>query len=284
LIGWIIICIAIVLMYLSSIGTVEIYQSYPYIIEFALLCEALLFSIALSDRINNLQNERNNVCKELIFQKRTENKRLEIQVKNKTKDLNISLKEKTLLLQEINHRVKNNMQIIVSLIRLQSNDISDTKIKNVFLTTQNRLNAMSQLHELLYQTDDVSYINAYEYFNKLIEELEETYTNKIKITYSIDTNLQTEEAVSCGIILNELVTNSLKYAFLDDKGELNISLTKKNNMYSLIVKDNGVGYDDLKTKKSFGLILVNTLVSSKLKGEIIINTKNGVETQISWSE
>lgn len=283
--GWIIIFTAIVLMFLASKGIFNIYAHFPYFIELAFIAEAVIFSIALSDKINSLQKEKNNANDELIVQKKTENERLEIQVEEKTKDLNISLDEKTLLLQEVNHRVKNNMQMIVSLIRLQSNDIDDKKMKNIFLTTQNRLNAMSQLHELLYQKDDVSYINAYEYFSTLIEGLEETYTDEINIYYDIDSDLQTEQAISCGIILNELVTNSLKYAFNEyDDCFISISLFKSESTYTLVIKDNGQGYDKTKTSKSFGLILVETLVSSKLQGEMIINTQNGVETIIKWRE
>jgi two-component sensor histidine kinase len=282
--GWIIIFTSIFVMYLSSTGVINIYQSFPYIIEVSLLLEAILFSIALSDKINTLQKEKNNANQELIVQKKTENERLEIQVQEKTKDLNISLEEKTLLLQELNHRVKNNMQMIVSLIRLQTNDIDDKKIQNLFLTTQNRLNAMSQLHELLYQKENISYINAYEYFITLIDGLQETYTQNIKINYDVDTDLQTEQAISCGIILNELVTNSLKHAFSKDDGKIDIFLSKENSTYTLIVKDNGTGYNQEKTPNSFGLILVTTLTQSKLQGIINTNTKNGVETTIIWRE
>jgi len=278
--GWLVLAIGGLTMYLSSIGIINIYQSFPYIVEVSLLLEAILFSIALSDKINTLKTN-------LIVQKRTENERLELQVQEKTKDLELSLEEKTLLLQELNHRVKNNMQMIVSLIRLQTNDIDDKKIQSLFLTTQNRLNAMSELHELLYQKEDISYINAYEYFTTLIEGLQETYKQDVRINYTIDTDLQTEQAISCGIILNELVTNCLKYAFNDEQKEeryIDIFLSKFEDKYTLIVKDNGAGYDQQKVKKSFGLILVTTLTESKLQGSISIDTKNGVETIIIWRE
>jgi two-component sensor histidine kinase len=275
--GWIILAIGGFVMYLSSTGIINIYKSFPYIVETSLLCEAILFSIALSDKINKLQNK-------LITQKKTENERLEIQVVEKTKDLNISLGEKTLLLKELNHRVKNNMQMIVSLIRLQINDIEDKKIKNLFVATENRLNTMSQLHELLYQKDDGTSVNTYEYFSTLIEGLQETYTQDINVNYKININLQTDQAASCGIILNELVTNSFKYAFVDNTGDIDIYLSKENNKNILTIKDNGVGYDPNKMKKSFGLVLVTTLVESKLQGTLTTSTTNGVNIQIEWSE
>lgn len=280
LIGWVIFLTSGMLMYLSSLGSIQLLNKFPYYVEIMLLFEAILFSVALSDKINTLKTK-------LIIQKKTENERLELQVKEKTKDLKLSLEEKTLLLQELNHRVKNNMQMIVSLIRLQTDDIDDKKIQALFLTTQNRLNAMSELHELLYQKEDLSYINAYEYFTTLIEGLQETYTQNVLINYNIDTDLQTEQAISCGIILNELVTNCLKYAFYNEKGDdryIDVCLTKLQDKYTLIVKDNGVGYDQKKIKRSFGLILVHTLVESKLQGSISIDTKHGVETIMIWSE
>ena len=282
--GWISIFVAIILMYFSSIGLFNIYNKFPYFIEVSFLLEAVIFAIALSDKINILQKETIIVSQELIIQKETENLRLEIQIQNKTKDLNISLTEKTLLLQELNHRVKNNMQLIISLIRLQTNDIDDKKIQSLFITTQNRINAMSQLHELLYQKSDILYINAMEYFTSLIEGLQETYNQNIHINYEIDIDLETEKAFSCGIILNELVTNSLKYAYINNYGEINIHLSKELNICTLVVKDKGIGYDKDSIKKSFGLTLVKTLVESKLQGSIIIDTKEGVNTKITWSE
>jgi two-component sensor histidine kinase len=282
--GWIIIFAAIFFMFLSTKGIFDIYGDFPYFVEFAFIAEAVIFSIALSDKINSLQKEKHNANKELITLKKTENTRLEVQVEEKTKNLNIILEEKTLLLQELNHRVKNNMQMIISLIRLQSNDFKDTDMKSIFDTTVNRLNAMSQLHELLYQKENISHINTYEYFSNLIEGLEETYSDEIDINYIIDTDLQTEQAISVGIILNELVTNSLKHAFEKDKGEVGIFLSKDRDEYTLIVKDNGVGYDKNESEKSFGLILVETLVSSKLQGYITTKINNGVESKIIWRE
>jgi len=283
-IGWFILFLGILSMYLSSAGIINLDKLFPYIVEVALLSEIILFSIALADKINILHKEKNNANKELLYQKETENERLEQQVLKKTKDLNISLDEKTLLLKELNHRVKNNMQMIISLIRLQSNGIEDIEIRKLFLTMENRLSAMSQLQELLYQKDDISYINAYEYFTTLIEGLEETYTKNVHIQYRMDSNLLTEHAISCGIIVNELVTNSLKYAFTKDKGQIDIYFTKESGLYTLVIQDNGVGYDKERIQNSFGLVLVTLLVESKLGGTIVIDTKCGVKTKIIWRE
>lgn len=283
LFGWLIMFTAIILMFLSSLGIFNIYAHFPYLIEIALISEAVIFSIALADRINSLQKEKNEVNRKLIQREQTEKQRLTKQVEEKTKDLKEALGEKNVLLKELNHRVKNNMQTIVSLIRLQGDDIEDEKSKEVLETIQNRITAMSHLHELLYTQDNVSHINTYEYFDLLVEEVKGSYED-IDIHLNIQTNLRIEDAIYCGLILNELITNSFKYAFPENHGNVYIDLEKANNQITLNVKDDGIGFDNSKEFSSLGLILVDTLARNQLKGEIKIDTSNGVSTHISWSE
>lgn len=282
LFGWFVILVAWVFMYLSSTGAFNIYEYFPYFVEVSLVLEAIIFSIALADRINHLQKDKVEANAKLITQQENEKQRLEIKVTEKTKDLNIALDEKGLLLKELNHRVKNNMQMIVSLIRLQCDEIEDEKLQDIFLTIQNRINAMSHLHELLYKQENISYINAYEYFSVLIEELQDSYDKEIDIKFNIETQLKMEQSVYCGIILNELITNCFKYAFPDDIGEINISLTKEDGIFKLLVSDNGTGYDINKHSDSLGLILVDTLAKKQLRGELLTECSNGVTVTITW--
>lgn len=284
LFGWFIVSLSIVFMYLSSTGIFSIYKYFSYIVEVCLVMEAIIFSIALADRINQLQKDKALANERLIVQQQDEQKRLAVQVEEKTQDLKIALDEKGLLLKELNHRVKNNMQTIVSLVRLQSDEVEDERSKNIFITIQNRLNAMSHLHELLYTQDNISHVNAYEYFDILIEELKESYTNEVNINFDINTNLKMEEAIYCGLILNELVSNSFKYAFEEGKGEIDIQLKKIENQFHLNIKDNGIGYIQSAPTNSLGLILVDTLAKHQLKGKIEIDSSNGVSVQITWSD
>jgi len=220
-----------------------------------------------------------------IQQKKNEKKKLELQVKKRTNELNNSLDEKALLLKELNHRVKNNMQMIISLLRLQSDRTKDKKLNEVIITIQNRINAMSKLHELLYNQDSVLTLDTYEYFERLIDELKDSIENEVEISLEIETDLNIEQAIYCGLILNELVTNSLKYAFIDNENKrIDISLTKQDNWFRLIVKDNGIGYDQKTTKDSLGLTVVKRLVDRQLDGNIIINSSNGVSSTITWIE
>lgn len=282
--GWLIIFSAIILMYLNSLGIFNIYQHFSYFIEIAFISEALLFSIALADKINRLQYEKNTADEKFIVLQETEKERLVIDVKAKTKELQESLNHQTTLLKELNHRVKNNMQTIISLIRLQSDEVDDEDMQNVFMTIQNRINAMSHLHELLYKQNDISHINAHEYFDNLIMGLQDSFENEIEIFYDINVNLEVETAISCGLILNELITNSFKYAFADNSGKIIVKLHKKQNTFYLTIEDNGIGYDPNIVEHSFGLILVRTLVEDHLRGELITTINHGVKNQIIWRE
>jgi len=283
LFGCVSILLAFIFMYLSSAGIFNIYEHFKYIIELSLIFEAIIFSIALADRINHLQKDKENAHKKLFAQQKNEQQRLEIKVTEKTKDLKVALDEKGLLLKELNHRVKNNMQTIVSLIRLQGDEIEDEKLHDIFLTIQNRINAMSHLHELLYKQDNLSYVKAYEYFDLIIEEIRESYDTNVDIDFDINTELKMEQAIYCGLILNELISNSFKYAFENRHGNINISLDKVDNDFQLIVYDDGIGYNQNKPSNSLGMVLVNTLAVQQLKGKINIDSTNGVRVEIHWS-
>lgn len=284
LFGWFIFLSSGMLMYLSSVGIFDISRYFPYLIEASFVIEAIIFSIALANRITNLQREKNEANQRLITQQKNETKRLSKEVALRTKDLKTALDEKELLLKELNHRVKNNMQTIVSLIRLQSDEIKDERLKDILLTIQNRINAMSHLHELLYKQENIAYVDVYEYLENLIEEVKDSYDTYIDIHLNIKTKLKMEQSIYCGLIINELVTNSFKYAFPNKEGNIFISLEKENEMIKLIVKDDGIGYDEKNANISLGLTLVNTLAVNQLKGNMNIDSKEGVITTILWEE
>lgn len=285
LLGWCAIFLAILFMLLSSTGIFNIYQHFPYFIETSLVFEAMIFSIALADRIKQLQIDREFANHKLLIQQEDEKHRLTTQVEEKTNNLKVALIEKELLLKELNHRVKNNMQMIVSLIRLQNDDIKDEKLKDVLTTIQNRISTMKHLHELLYKQNQISYVNTYDYFELLIEDIKDSYYDEnIEIDIDIQAELKIEQAIYCGIILNELVTNSYKYAFANKKGSIKISLTKTDTMYHLFISDDGMGYNQTNSSESLGLILVNTLAKDQLKGDIEVDSSNGVKVNINWQD
>lgn len=285
LFGWIVFFLSGMMMFLSSLGVYNFYDVIPYFIEIFLVFEAVIFSIALSDRIKELQKEKDNAQNSLIKQQKTETKRLAKMVDDKTIALQSTLVEKEILLKELNHRVKNNMQTIISLIRLQRDEVKDKKVEEMLITIQNRINAMNQLHQLLYtQNQDLINISPTEYFESIVSEIQQsTYSEDIIVRYNIQAKVSTEQAVYCGLIVNELVTNCIKHAFLINKGEIEIGYFNKNDKNILIVRDNGIGISE-NANDSLGMSLIKSLVEMNLNGVLKIENNNGTLVQIEWKE
>lgn len=205
--------------------------------------------------------------------------------------INDSLNEKEILLREIHHRVKNNLQIISSLLNLQSRYIKDSETLDVLKESQNRIKTMAIVHEELYRSPNLTNINFKEYLERLLSnlfysygvngEFIETKFDLEESTISIDT------AIPCGLIVNELVTNSLKYAFPDgEKGKIEVSLRSNNETYTLTISDNGVGLPESfepENAETLGLQLVNSLVR-QIGGVLEVKRNDGTEFKISFSE
>jgi PAS domain S-box-containing protein len=209
--------------------------------------------------------------------------------KNSEEKMASSLEEKELLLKEIHHRVKNNLQVVSSLLKLQTNYVKDDISHDILLDSQNRVRSMALVHQKLYQSKDFSQIDFTDYIAQLSEYLFDAYKNE-----NIDLSIKTEEAkisidiaIPCGLIINELVTNSLKYAFPGGKsGKVDIELNHLyKSHYELIVKDNGAGFPknvDFRNTHTLGLQLVNTLVG-QIDGEIEMENGVGTTYKIKFS-
>ncbi len=203
-----------------------------------------------------------------------------------------SLREKEVLLQEIHHRVKNNLQVISSLLDLQSQQLEEQAMLEVFRESQNRVKSMALVHEKLYQSKNFARINFAEYTESLTNFLFKAYklnSGNVKLELDIDeVNFNIEIAIPCGLIINELVSNALKYAFPNNRSGIirMVIRSEGNNTYTMIVEDNGVGFPiecDLNKVKSLGLQLVNVLVK-QLKGTLEIDQSWGSKFQIRFSE
>ena len=203
-----------------------------------------------------------------------------------------SLREKEILLREIHHRVKNNMQILTSLIRLQVRRADSEELRTILLESEARIRSMGLLHEKLYQSESVSEIDLEGYLRTLTGELTRMRTqtkSNVKIQLSVsDVKLGLDTALPCGLIVTELVSNSLKYAFPEGReGAIFVSVSKTDKgEYSLIVWDNGIGIpEDLDISKctSLGLRLV-TMLCDQLNGELSITNKQGTRSEIRFKE
>ena len=198
------------------------------------------------------------------------------------KNLQALYDEKVILLKEIHHRVKNNLQIIASLLNLQSRYIKDELSLSVIRESQNRVKAMALVHEKLYRSEDISHISLNDYIRYLGTGLFQFYDAKLRgIQFRLeiqDVNVDIDAAIPLGLILNELISNSLKYAFPDGrKGEIAISVTKREHTLTVLCRDNGIGIPgdlDWRDTQSLGLRLVNTLVD-QLNGTVELDRSSG---------
>lgn len=201
-----------------------------------------------------------------------------------------SLKEKEVLLKEVHHRVKNNLQVISSILNLQRAYLKDTTSDSLFRELQNRVRSMSFIHESLYQTQDFSNLNFGEYLNNLAINLKHSYLiddDNVEINVKADKLfLNLDYSIPCGLIVNELVSNAFKYAFPGGRnGKIDVIVKKLHNFVEIIVADNGVGIKpeiDIKNTESLGLQLVTSLVE-QLDGELFHENLNpGTEIKITF--
>ena len=198
------------------------------------------------------------------------------------KSLTVSLRERELLLQEVHHRVHNNLQILCSLLGMQSAAVIDPLLATALLETQNRILSMATIHQTLYDSDNLSQVEFAEYIHRLAGNVSNSYRldpTRIKLAFELEPiRLEIDRAIPCGLILNEWLSNAFKHAFPDDrKGEVRISLQQRGRLILLAVHDNGVGLPKghvPSDPKSLGLSLVNVL-SEQLEGTIEITSKQG---------
>ena len=194
-------------------------------------------------------------------------------------------KENELLLGEIHHRVKNNLQVISSLLSLQEKNISDDAAKQAILEGKERVKSMGLIHKMLYQNDNFSGVEMKQYIQELIRGLQDSFglsSNEVQVSSTIhDIKLDVDSAIPIGLIINELIINAFKYAFDGkNKGELTVNLLKTNDSLLLQIQDNGKGnVTDIKNSKSFGTKLVKSL-TRQLKGELNINSAQGLKYDI----
>ncbi len=212
--------------------------------------------------------------------------RLYKKVNQQKKVISKSLSEKDLLLREIHHRVKNNLQLVSSLLTMQGRSIDDETTIQAINEGKSRVRSMALIHQDLYNKENITGISVKDYIEKLTQELLYTYKisdDDIKLELDInDIELDVDTVVPLGLIINELVTNSLKYAWPNQNhGRLSISLKQSQDLLKLTISDDGIGYNPLKVREeSFGSTLISAL-TLQLNGECEVITTNGTKTIIS---
>ena len=220
-----------------------------------------------------------------VFEDITERKEYERQLQE-------SIKEKEVLIKEVHHRVKNNMQVISSILNLQSSYIDDETALGILRESQDRIKSMSFVHESLYQSKTLSEVNFSEYIQNIARNLFHSYGRReggLTLDFDLEeVHLNLDTSIPCGLIINEVVSNSLKYAFLGrEKGVIRIEFSKlSDGKLKLIVSDDGIGLPDnfdIENAESLGLQLVTTLVT-QVSGELKIDSSNGTRFTIVFKE
>jgi two-component sensor histidine kinase len=189
----------------------------------------------------------------------------------------VSLKEKEQLLKEVHHRVKNNLQIVSSLLNLQSSNILDEKYLDLITDSRNRINSMAIVHEMLYAAKDLSKIEIGEYIRRLGNSIHQSFSkpgSDVKFNFNIEQNLffDVDHMIPIGLIINEIVSNSFKYAFPGNNGQINIDLNRYESGYYLSIQDNGIGLsEDFNPEKDghLGMQLI-LMLSQQMEGKITI--------------
>jgi PAS domain S-box-containing protein len=229
---------------------------------------------AVMDRTAELSDKNEALKREI-----TEHARAEEQIR-------AALIEKDVLLKEIHHRVKNNMQIISSFVSLQQSGGGDMDMDNVFRDLQGRIRTMLLVHEKLYQSDDISSVNAGDFIRSLVNKVYYFLNGSGRVALKVhvdDVDMDMDALIPCGLLINELLTNSLKYAFPDGRsGEIFVELRAEGAMRRLTVSDNGIGMHG-ESSDSLGFRIVKALVN-QLGGDMEIHRNGGVKVRVAFTD
>ncbi len=262
--------------HLSSVG----------MLFFAFIISRILFRAKIKDFISKREIDRKNI---MLTEARDS---LEEKIQKRTRELQESNKEKEVLIKEIHHRVKNNMQVVSSLLNLAKNNIDDMYFRSIFDDSQKRIGTMAMIHEMLYNSSSLSQVNFATFISRLVNEL--YMSSKLDNSFKIELELQPvhltiEKAVPCGLMVNELVSNVIKYAFQDNHelNTLKIKLEERNRgNVTLLIQDNGVGLPrnmEPGNSVTLGLHLVYNLIK-QLDAELEIVSEPGTLFIITFNK
>jgi len=263
-----------------------------YAFLFASYLEIIFFALMLANRFNKIQNEKILLQEKFLKKKNINQKLLKQEIMDKTQEtikanqkLEQALKDKELILKELFHRVKNNFQMIIGLLWIEAQKHKSQTSKNKFLGLISRINSMSVMHQLLYNSDAISKINSKQFIKSIVKESQKIYKkDDLFINYNIEQfNIDISSSISLGIIINELLNNTFKYNE-NPKSKIEISLSKKDNIIYLLVKDNGQGFDNKKEFEGLGLKLIEQFVNYLENSSYNFSFSNGTEFELKFEE
>ena len=283
--GWGIMLLAVIMVSLMSFGLVPRMPITSHLFQIASLFELLLLSMGLAFRYN-LQHK-------IIAEQKQElyriNQTLENTISLRTEELRkevaqtkILLRDRDILFKELYHRVKNNLQMMVSILSMQKRRVESQDTKEILEDITGRIKSLALIHEKLQTSKELDSINMQEYLTPLLDSIKKSYEiNTLELEIKVDdVSMNIDKVTSIGLIVNELVNNSFKHAFMDvESPVIRLSLSLQNDEYQLLYSDNGVGNERVLESKSLGSTLIKTLIKSQLKGSFSIS----IEPSISYN-
>ena len=301
ILGWLFLASLIIVSVASMAGqvasTFKSVSATNYILQSATLIDAFIFSIGIAIRFGISNKEKQRIQNDLISQLKINEKaqeqnasELETKVKQRTEALNKRNRDIELLIKEIHHRVKNNLQVVSSLLSIAERKISDEKAKQPFRDSANRINTMGLIHGYLYQNEDYSNLDLKKYLEQLSGMIIESFRSKypdVELQLEVGpVKLDMDRAIEIGLIINELITNSLKHGVYNNhKPIIKVVINRQEERLMLKVSDNG----QLNTAKkinvdaSFGMRMISAL-AKKLNGTVNIHQQSGFEVEIVFEE
>ena len=260
-------------------------RAVPLLDNFGALIGWVGMNTDITDR-KRAEEEKN----ELMHQLRSLNTRLEARVEERTAEISKALKEREVLIREIHHRVKNNLQVVISLINMQIRKVEPGANRDALQECQNRVRAIALIHDKLYRSSDFAHIPFSEYARELATTIFHTIGTSpgtVSLELAIDNvAFAVDKAIPCGLILNELITNALKHAFKDGRpGTIHVELLRLDTeRVRLTVRDNGIGLADganVQKSGALGLQLVHTL-ADQIAAELIVSSQSGASFALTF--
>ncbi len=287
IVGFALVFFSYLLMIIDALGIASVMLHFRSLLILTTAIEAFVLSLAFADRYLILQKSKARVDQLRLAEAKSREKIIHHEVVKKTKALNQALHEKELLMREIHHRVKNNLQIILSIIRLQSDTIEDRQSRELISQLEMRINAIAKSYTNLITSESLHWVDMDRYLSLLLEDLIALYdpNHLIKIEKDITIRLPFKRAVYIGLIINELVSNAFKHAF-DGEGKIEIRLYREEeDKIILILRDNGKGFIKKSNASSLGLMLMEILVTGQLRGSLVCDsTESGTVYKIGFEE
>ncbi|MFK5976968.1 MAG: 7TM diverse intracellular signaling domain-containing protein [Sulfurovum sp.] len=291
-IGWGVLLLGATITVMQNLGLVPMNIITNYGAQIGAILELSLLSLNLAYNYNVLfrqSQEREKVLKDLTQNLETKVIQRTYQLKESNQELYLEIDNKNVLFKELYHRVKNNLQIISSLLSLQSMEIKDIDSKKILDDMTHRIQSIAFIHEKLYQSNDLTHIDMHEYIESLITQLKQGMRaeNVSFVIVCKELKLNLELSVPLGLIINELITNALKHAFSLDAINKSITIelyTLAKESYTLIVSDNGKGADIQKVQEGFGFQIVDSIVSYQINGQINSTNSTGLRHEITFSK